>query len=67
MHFLWLLIFFAERVRNISMEKVPGNSNPTPSEYQSDALTIKPLGPLAEERITSYISSIAQRPQLNSS
>ena len=30
------------------------------SEYQSDALTIiKPLEPLAEERKTRYISSIA--------
>ena len=41
-----------ERARNKSMEKNPGSSwgsNPRPSEYQSDALTIKPLGPLAEE------------------
>ena len=35
------------------------DSNPRPSEYYSDALTIKPLGPLAEEQETSYISSIA--------
>ena len=35
------------------------DSNPRPSEYWSDVLNIKPLGPLAEERKTSYISSIA--------
>ena len=28
-------------------------------QYQSDTLTIRPLGPLIEERRTSYISSIA--------
>ena len=52
---------FGKRVRNKSTEKNLGSSwdsNPRPSEYYSDALTIKPLGPLAEERKTSYISSI---------
>ena len=35
------------------------DSNPRPSDYLSDTLTIKPLGPLAEEWKTSYISGIA--------
>ena len=33
--------------------------SPKPSEYYSDEEYHKPLGPLAEERRTSYISSIA--------
>ena len=48
-----------ERVRNKSMEKNPGSSwdsNPRPSEYSSDALTIRPL---VEERKTSYVSNFA--------
>ena len=40
--------------------KIPGSS-PRPSEYSSDTVTIKPLGPLAEEWKRSYISSIAYR------
>ena len=38
---------FAERVRSKSKGKNMGSSwdsNPSPSEYLSDALTIKPLG-----------------------
>ena len=51
---------FGERVRNKSTEKNwDPASNPRPSEYQSDDLTIKPLGPLTEEQKTSYIISIA--------
>ena len=52
---------FAEIVRNESMEKKNLGSrldlNQRPSEYQSHALTIKLLGPLADEQKTSYISS----------
>ena len=48
-----------ERVRNKSMEKNWDPAGIQTQEYQSDALTIKPLGPLTEERKTSYIISIA--------
>ena len=51
---------FAEIVRNASMEQNVGSRldlNQRPSEYQSHALTIKSLGPLADEQKTSYISS----------
>ena len=47
---------FVERVRNKSTEKNPGSSwdsNARSSEYWSNALTIKPLGPLVEEWKTS--------------
>ena len=36
------------------MEKILGSSkdsNPRPSEYQSDALTTEPLGPLAVKEV----------------
>ena len=47
--YLWIILFcYAERVRNKSMgKKKVGNSwdsNPRPSDYQSDALTTEPLG-----------------------
>ena len=42
-----------EKIRNLAA----WDSNPRSSEY-SDTLTTKPLGPLAEEWETSYISSI---------
>ena len=51
---------FTETVKNKSMKKKPRSSwdsQPRP-EYYSDGLTIKPLGPLAEELKISYISSI---------
>ena len=37
-----------------------------PKTTFSDVLTTKPLGPLAEEQKTSYITSIAYRPPPNS-
>ena len=56
-----LLMFLPKEWENKSTEKNTGSSwdsNTRPSEYSSDALTIKPLGPLAEKRKTSYIKSM---------
>ena len=51
---------FVERVRNKSTKKIqdPGGIRTQDllnTTSQTDALAIKPLGPLAEERKTSYI------------
>ena len=57
-----MLTFLQRELQINPQKKNPGSSwdsSPTPSEYQSDALTIRPLGPLAEEQKTCYISSIA--------
>ena len=58
-----LMLFFTERVRNKSTEKKSGiQLGFEPKTFlntSQDTLTINPLGGLAEERKTSYISSVA--------
>ena len=56
---LMVMFRYSENQIHIKSPEFSWDSNPRPSDYWSDALTTKPLGPLAEEWKTSYIDSIA--------